>query len=483
MTTGQRCFRKLGAMKENRNTCNALFRGTLMLLLLLLMLTRLNAIVHAQSAGTFTAIGNMTAPRAFHTATLLLNGQVLIAGGDSTAGTTSSAELYDPTTQTFTPTGSMITPRVRHTATLLPDGRVLIVGGNPDSSAPRAELYDPSTGTFTATGNPISWGFLTSMLLQNGKVLNVGAIPELYDPATGTFTPAGAYVTQVNCDFCAPAVGLADGRVLFAQGAPGWAEVYDPITNAWTVTGFPDTSYTGVALLMTGKVLYAGGEDFGRIFRAELYDPDAGTFTPTGNMAIPRVWHTLTLLPNGLVLTAGGEYENCDGHFCYFAGTTASAELYDPSTGTFAPAGTMTTPREIHTATLLNDGSVLITGGLCYENCEGGFLVGFASAELYKFTSGVAINASPTSISPGSLLTATWSGIPSPTPSDWIGLYASGAADTSYLTWLYTTGSANGTLQLSIPENLASGSYELRLFSQNTYTRMAVSNSFTVSLQ
>jgi len=102
-----------------------------------------------QSSGTFTAIGSMTSPRSDHTATLLLNGQVLIAGG--TTGwpflDLSSAELYDSTTQTFTLTGSMITPRAGHTATLLPDGRVLIAGGNSDSSAPGAELYDPPTAS------------------------------------------------------------------------------------------------------------------------------------------------------------------------------------------------------------------------------------------------------------------------------------------------------------------------------------------------
>jgi hypothetical protein len=373
-------------MKENHNTCKALLDRTLMLLLLLLMLTRFNATVHAQSAGTFTATGSMASPREGHTATLLLNGQVLIAGGESgppSYATLSSAELYDPTTQTFTPTGSMTTPRAFHTATLLPDGRVLIAWGNPYWSA---ELYDPSTGTFTATGNLIAdccYGVVGSVLLQNGKVLIVAGIPQLYDPATGTFTRAGAYVTQpIGCEYCAPPVRLADGRVLLAENStvypPSWAEVYDPIADAWTVTGTPNISpsFSRVALLMTGKVLYAGGEDenIGYTIGAALYDPDAGTFTPTGNMAIPRDEHTLTLLPNGLVLTAGGQTEGGQ--------SVTSAELYDASTGTFAPTGSMTIPRETPTATLLNDGTVLITGGLCFYGC-GWPPVTLASAELY----------------------------------------------------------------------------------------------------
>jgi hypothetical protein len=133
---------------------------------------------------------------------------------------------------------------------------------------------------------------------------------------------------------------------------------------------------------MNGRVLFAGGEPIGRTADAELYNPATRTFVPTGSMASPRVWHTLTLLPNGVVLAAGGETESCSGSGCTFAGTLATAELYDPAAGAFVAASSMTAARETHTATVLKNGKVLLAGGVSYGGI-GIFYGSFASAELY----------------------------------------------------------------------------------------------------
>src|SRR3954454_18110851 len=168
---------------------------------------------YGPKTGAFSLTGDMTAARRHHTATLLADGTVLIAGGTGA----DSAELYDPSTGAFIVTGKMATPLVSHTATLLHDGRVLISGG------------------FGVGGSP--------------------ANAEVYDPSTGTFAATGAYARPNTCDFCPPATLLADGKVLFTPPAQLW----DPATGAFSVTGpLIYASHSTSTLLSDGKVLLAG---------------------------------------------------------------------------------------------------------------------------------------------------------------------------------------------------------------------------------
>ena len=345
----------------------------------------------AASGGTFAPTGSMTTARWGHTATLLLDGRVLIAGGDGFGATPSGrgAELYDPATGCFVATGSLIQPRGHHSATLLPSGQVLIVGGWYESGA---ELYDPSTGTFSLTDPMLArQNWHTATLLANGKVLVAGDVDaELYDSATGRFDPAGPYATRGRG---VTATLLADGRVLLVGDDP--AQLYDPPSDTFSITGSLGNAVGlyglelhSATLLGNGKVLIAGGANdevspAGRVSAAELYDPATGTFGATSRMHSPRDAHAAILLLNGEVLILGGDTGSCSGTVCQFAGSLASAELYDPSSGTFAAAGEMTASRTTPTATLLQSGDVLITGGIAYCGiaCNYGSL---ASAELYR---------------------------------------------------------------------------------------------------
>jgi Galactose oxidase, central domain len=335
-----------------------------------------------QTAGTFTATGSMITPRSLYTATLLPGGKVLFAGGQGADNRIlSSAELYDPSTGLFTPTGYMTVARFGHSATLLPDGRVLIASG---SSGFSAELYDPSSGTFTATGDMVNAGVNgTAILLANGKVLiahdsspyAATATAELYDPVPGTFSATGNQLLIWGGD--QKAALLADGRVLLMICCTA-EQLYDPASGTFSLTGRTTRVYPGefaAAPLTNSKVLRTGGyeDSLGTVTAgAELYDPSSATFVPTGNMTLPRYYHTATPLGDGAVMIAGG---GSSGYLPDIA--SASAELYDPATGAFSRTGEMNTGRRDHTATLLSDGTVLIAGG---QGADAGILV---SAELY----------------------------------------------------------------------------------------------------
>jgi len=306
--------------------------------------------------------------------------------------------------QTWSFTGSMLQTRIYSTATLLPNGQVLIVGGyhRGTTGIAQAELYNPTTGTFSATGSLNTGRYsATATLLNNGKVLvaegqNSGplASAELYDPSTGTFTVTGS----LSCACGRVPTLLPNGRVLFSGGfdattgtALSSAELYNPTTGTFSPTGNLKVARAGPSstLLPNGKVLIAGGVFYTGtppynlvvhyLASAEIYDPTSGTFSLTGSLNTARSGQSTTVLGNGKVLLAAGQNDGANG------GYLGTAELFDPSTGKFTFTGSLNTPRILHTAHLLASGEVLIVAGNHFGS--------IASAELYNPATGTFTNS------------------------------------------------------------------------------------------
>jgi hypothetical protein len=377
------------------------------------------------SNGSYTAAAEMTTPRSMHQATLLSasTGQVLITGGvncendptcntstplasaelftpgavPGTPGTFASTTLYDPAAGGFTTTPTaMTTPRFWHTATQLLNGKVLIAGGTSTNGN-----YNPSQVSFMATGG------------ANGTTGSSLATAELYDPTTGKFTATSGQMATARSRHTATL--LTDGTVLIAGGidANGYsiaeAEIYDPKTDTFHVTKTPMVSgriRAQATRLANGTVLISGGAHGAELsggsngpcplFRTsgqqgcartdtEIYDPVAGTFSAAPNMNAARYSHTATLLYDGTVLISGG-FTNGSANTV----GSASTELYIPSGtgGAFTQIPDLIGSRYNHTATLLPGLGVLFVGGASGDTL-GALPLGFQgnnspNSELYS---------------------------------------------------------------------------------------------------
>ena len=328
------------------------------------------------TSGTMMALQWMNAARFRQTSTLLPHGKVLIAGGENNGRSLAGAEIYDPFLQRFDWASPMQQPRAGHAAVLLMDGRVLITGGyegNTQKVTASAEIFDPGTRQFSPTA-PMStprWGH-TATLLSTGRVLVAGgndgrqalASAETFDPSTGKFTPAqGMSVART----LHTASVLPSGLVLIAGGSDGnaglkSAEFFDPVTGAFSRTADMSQARASqsAVVLGRGEVLVLGGSD-GQVSldTAEIFDPASKRFTETGRMPRAVSSQSAVVLNSGEALLVGGRrLRRGDGPNIW-----AATALYEPDTRTFVPGPLLPRPEYSGAATLLSDGTVLITGG------------------------------------------------------------------------------------------------------------------------
>ncbi|WP_437893442.1 kelch repeat-containing protein [Sorangium sp. So ce124] len=383
-------------------------------------------VASAASAPSWESVPPMITPRGEHTATVLQDGRVLVAGGypevDEPPYTTSGAmslqavEIYDPATGTWSPAAPLLQARSGHAAVLLPDGHVLVAGGRArnaqaqGTSLSSAEIYDPSTDTWTPAGSLSIAHPAPSMMLAGGRPVLVGlAWQDVYDEFDGQFVlhyyqnaaiydPASRGWTDLpHCNAVdrwlrlpyrpqpVSATLLNDGRVMVAGSG---CSVYDLETRLWTweqgaVKPTTEYGYPGATTLPGGGVLVVGGtfpasldpeiHAFSQLYlpQDDRWEPTPGPYAPASS---PCGWDTssiqgmrTSLLPSGKVLLTGG-VEPCRavGSTANLVPFYATQALFDEATGSWSSldlAPPVTMARAYHSSTRLNDGSVLIAGG------------------------------------------------------------------------------------------------------------------------
>jgi hypothetical protein len=325
----------------------------------------------AAPGGHIVRVASMNSARAKHTATLLYDGSVLIAGGLGSDGSVlASAELFDPHTLKFTKTGSMAEARAGHSAVRLVNGTVLIIGGGgPKGALGTCEIYDPAARKFLPTAslhNPRVGA--TATRLQDNRVLVVGgdgldgqsmADAEIYN-RNATFTFVAAMSTPRSFH---SATLLPHEFVLITGGtgstgtseALGSAELYAAEVNRFLP--LPNMSVArnrhAAVALPDGNILIVGGSS-GRSRQgtstSEIFDVEHRRFLESGAMNKPRFD-----LPDPVVISGGK---------VLVTGGSRIEEVYDPATKTFfAASGTLERSRWYQSATPLSDGNVLIAGG------------------------------------------------------------------------------------------------------------------------
>ena len=346
------------------------------------------------SMGAFLPGPDMSIARMDHTATLLVDGRVLIAGGTGPGSVVlDSAEIYDPTGQVFTPLPvTMTSPRSRHTATRLSGGDVLITGGEtaPGAKVKSTEIFDTIAETFGASGDltharagHAATGNATGAFVSGGTL---SALPvvllevDAYDEVSGTFGLPG--LADEERELHTSDLLPNDSILLFAgSGLAGIStEEYDPVagtsTNILESPSYPEISMHASSPLQDGTVLVTGGGPGRGISSiatsydcAFVYTQGVG-LAPVSVLITARKYHTASLLQSGEVLVAGGQIN-------FSPASMVESEIYEPVGQTFRSATSMNVARAKHTAVVLGDGTVLVTGGTLGGNAP------VASSEIF----------------------------------------------------------------------------------------------------
>jgi hypothetical protein len=281
----------------------------------------------------------MNVARINATATLLNNGTVLVAGGESNNGVPlDSAEVFDPDTGRWQLTESMASPHAAHTATLLPDGRVIIIGGlqrilgeAPDALS-SVDIFDPESA---------AWEFGPDIIAKESN------------PTTGRFMHDAVLVGDTNILIVG---GLSTDGVQYhsLQSVP----LLDTHTLKWSFTEATNSRRQSprLATLPDGRILAAGGADQNP--RSETWDPGNGKWTTTGTSGTIRQGHEITVLHDGRVMAIGGR----SGFR-----TLNTVEFYSSLDDTWVEGPQMSQRRLGSTATVLDDGRVLVAGGVAQQ--------------------------------------------------------------------------------------------------------------------
>ncbi len=385
---------------------------------LLLSAGVLKATLPQTMIGTWTSAASLSQPRSNASAVMLSDGRILIAGGDGGNGAIQSAELFD-INGSVSSAAAMNVARSGHFAVVLNDGRVLVGGGNSSGGGTTnsAEIYDPSNDSWTQI-HPLTSAraHATAALLQDGTVLiaggdNSGAPSntiEIFDPSNGNFNFAGTLSSPRTKHAMAV---LQDGRVLIVGGSDGTnalasSEVFDPSTgniSAGPSLATPRYGHSATTLL-DGRVAVIGGITIGQngaveLASAEIYDPSAGSFSTAGGaLATARQGHQAFLLPNNNnVLIVGGATGGTPN-----PQPVGTSEFYSAWQDAFIATGANVTPRSAAVgSTIKQDGLLLATGG---SDASGNAL---ASTELYAFPT---VKTDASDYAPGTVVTITGSG-------------------------------------------------------------------------